>query len=114
MLDSGAAVRLLARGGGMATERLSMHKTREILRQKWALGRSHREVARSLGVSFGAVATVMSRAKLAGLESFEEAEWLGDPGWRNGCTALGRNHRQRESGHFRTSGICTPSDAGRA
>ena len=32
----------------MATKRLSMRKTREILRQKWALGRSHREVARSL------------------------------------------------------------------
>jgi transposase len=63
----------------MATERLSMHKTREILRQKWALGRSHREVARSLGVSFGAVATVMSRTKLAGLERFEEIEQLGDP-----------------------------------
>lgn len=63
----------------MATERLSMHKTREILRQKWVLGRSHREVARSLGVSFGAVATVMGRTKLAGLESFDEAERLGDP-----------------------------------
>jgi hypothetical protein len=50
----------------MATERLSMHKTREILRQKWVLGRSHREVARSLGVSFGAVATVVSRAKAGG------------------------------------------------
>ena len=32
----------------MATERLSMRKIREILRQKWALGRSHRDVAASL------------------------------------------------------------------
>ncbi len=39
----------------MATERLSMRQTREILRQKWALGRSHRAVARSLGISSGAV-----------------------------------------------------------
>ncbi len=62
----------------MATERLSMHKTREILRQKWILGRSHREVARSLGVSFGAVATVMGRAKLSELASYEEAERLCD------------------------------------
>jgi transposase len=62
----------------MATERLFMHKTREILRQKWVLGRSHREVARSLGVSFGAVATVVSRAKLAAIESYEEAERLAD------------------------------------
>ena len=30
----------------MAGARLSMHKTREILRQKWGQGRSHREVAR--------------------------------------------------------------------
>ena len=29
----------------MANERLSMRKTREILRLKWELGRSHREVA---------------------------------------------------------------------
>jgi len=31
----------------MATERLSMRKLREILRHKWALGRSHRDVAAS-------------------------------------------------------------------
>ena len=39
----------------MATERLSMRKIREILRHKWALGRSHRDVAASLGVSVGAI-----------------------------------------------------------
>src|SRR5213593_4050996 len=38
----------------MATERLSMRQTREILRQKWRLGRTHREVAQSLGISCGA------------------------------------------------------------
>jgi len=32
----------------VAGQRLSMRKTREILRQKWCLGWSHREVARSL------------------------------------------------------------------
>ena len=36
----------------MATERLSMRNTREILRQKWQLLKTHREAARSLG--FGA------------------------------------------------------------
>jgi hypothetical protein len=41
----------------MATERLSMRQTREILRQKWSLGRTHREVAQSLGISSGAVGT---------------------------------------------------------
>ena len=52
----------------MATERLSMRKTREILRLKWALGRSHREVARSLGISSGAVGSTMLRAQAAGLD----------------------------------------------
>ena len=44
----------------MATKRLSMRKTREILRQKWALGRSHREVARSLSVGGGTVGCASS------------------------------------------------------
>jgi transposase len=52
----------------MATERLSMRTIREILRHKWALGRSHREVAASLGVSVGAVSTAEHRARQAGLD----------------------------------------------
>ncbi len=52
----------------MATERLSMRQTREILRQKWSLGRTHREVAQSLGISSGAVGTTVLRARAAGLE----------------------------------------------
>lgn len=52
----------------MATERLSMRQTREILRQKWSLGRTHREVAQSLGLSSGAVGTTMLRARAAGLD----------------------------------------------
>ena len=47
----------------MATERLSMRQTREILRQKWHLGRTHREVAQSLGISTGAVCTTVLRAR---------------------------------------------------
>ena len=54
----------------MAGARLSMGKTREILRQKWCLGRSHREVARSQGVSVGMVSATLSRAHAAGL-----ADW---------------------------------------
>ena len=50
----------------MATERLSMRKVREILRQKWQLGRTHREVARSLGVSPGAVGSAVSRPAESG------------------------------------------------
>ena len=52
----------------MATERLSMRRIREILRHKWAVGCSHREVAASLGVSVGAVSAAEQRARAAGLD----------------------------------------------
>src|SRR5262245_48025746 len=51
----------------MATERLPMRHIREILRLKWTLKRSHRETARSLGISPGVVASVISRATQIGL-----------------------------------------------
>ena len=51
----------------MATERLPMRQIREILRLKWTLQRSHRETARSVGVSAGSVAAVVSRATHQGL-----------------------------------------------
>ena len=47
----------------MATERLPMRNIREILRLKWTLRRSHRDTARSLGISAGSVASVVTRAK---------------------------------------------------
>lgn len=62
----------------MAGRRLSMRRTREILRQKWALGRSHREVARSLGVSTGAVSAALARARAGGLDSWEAVLALGE------------------------------------
>lgn len=52
----------------MATERLSMRSIREVLRQKWVLKKSHREVARSLDVSAGAVGHLMVRAGALGLD----------------------------------------------
>lgn len=52
----------------MAGSRLSMRKTKEILRQKWAQGRSHRQVARSLGVSMGAISGALQRAAAAQLD----------------------------------------------
>jgi transposase len=51
----------------MATERLPMRKLREILRLKWVAQRSHREVARSLGVSAGTVAAAVGRARARAL-----------------------------------------------
>jgi transposase len=50
----------------MATERLSMRKTREILRLK-ELNRSHREIARALGVGGATVSEVAARARVAKL-----------------------------------------------
>src|SRR3989441_13347791 len=64
-------------GGGMATERLSMRKTREILRQKLELGRSHREVAASVGLSVGAVSATLVRAARAGV-SWASVQALSD------------------------------------
>jgi len=61
----------------MGTERLSMRKTREILRQKWELNRTHREVAESVGLSLGAVAVTLSRATKAGLD-WEASKALSD------------------------------------
>ena len=51
----------------MATERLLMRHIREILRLKWTLRRSHRDTARSLGISAGSVASVVTRAKAMAL-----------------------------------------------
>jgi transposase len=55
----------------MAGQRLSMRRAREILRQKWELKRSHREVAESLGVSVGAITGLIHRAFSRGLSSWE-------------------------------------------
>lgn len=61
----------------MATERLPMRNIREILRLKWLLRRSHRETARSVGVSPGAVGSVLCRAAKKGL-SWEAVAQIGD------------------------------------
>jgi len=45
-----------------------MRKIRDVLRQKWVLSRSHREVAKSVGVSAGVVGSVLARAAGAGLD----------------------------------------------
>lgn len=62
----------------MATARLSMRHTREILRQKWLLGRGHRAIAQSLGVSLGTVGTTVLRARAASLD-WPQTQALSDP-----------------------------------
>jgi len=45
-----------------------MRQIREILRQKWVLGRSHRAVAESLRIGLGTVSAVLQKATQAGLD----------------------------------------------
>jgi len=69
----------------MATERLSMRKTREILRHKWVLGLGYRDVASSVDVSLGGVWLVVDRAKKAGLD-WPAVEALTTQPWRRAST----------------------------
>lgn len=52
----------------MATERLSMRKTRDVLRLKWEQGRTHRETAASLRIGLGSVTETLKRVTAAGLD----------------------------------------------
>ena len=45
-----------------------MRQIREVLRQKWGLGLSHRAVARSLGLGLGTISSVLARARVTGLD----------------------------------------------
>ena len=51
-----------------------MQQTREILRQRWVLGRSYREVCDVLGIGLGAANRAVSRAEKAGLDWHRVAE----------------------------------------
>ena len=53
-----------------------MRLIKEILRQKWVLQRTHREIALSVGRSSGTVGDVVQRARTAGLNEFEQVERL--------------------------------------
>jgi transposase len=50
----------------MGRERLSMRQTKEILRQKLLLHRSHREVAQSLRVGIGTITSTLARGSKSG------------------------------------------------
>src|SRR5262249_16046607 len=89
----------LGHPGRMATERLSMRKTREILRQKWVLGRAHRAIVASVGVSMGAVSLALRRAAGAGLTG-DRAEELDDGGLER------RPYRGEAAGWARPEPVC--------
>jgi transposase len=55
-----------------------MRTIREILRQKWQLGRSNRAVARSVGLSVGAIGGTLHRARAAGLDTWAAVEAVPD------------------------------------
>ncbi len=97
----------------MAGKRLSMRRTREILRQKWALERSHREMSRSLGVSTGAISAVLARAKSMGL-SWEPVERLSEPELEHGLygSAAGGPPTGAAPGYGRSDTAAAPRDAG--
>jgi len=61
----------------MPRKRTTMRKIREVLRLKWALGLSLRQIERSLQLSYGSVHTYWQRAKAEGL-SWEQVEELSD------------------------------------
>lgn len=58
--------------------RLPMDRAKEILRQKLLLGRSHRAVARSIGVGPGTVGDSLSRARQAGLSDWTSVVGLAE------------------------------------
>ena len=60
----------------MANERVSMRNAKEVLRQKFELGRSHREVAMSIGRSAGTVGALLARARAAGLVDWDRVNML--------------------------------------
>jgi len=54
-----------------------MRHIREILRQKWGLGLSHRAVAQSVGVGLGTITSVVTRAQGVGLD-WPQVQHVGD------------------------------------
>jgi hypothetical protein len=61
----------------MSTERLPMRKTREILRQRLVLDRSHRAISDSVGLGVSTVGSTVRRAAAASL-TWSQTEALTD------------------------------------
>jgi transposase len=90
----------------MATERLSMRKTREILRQKWEMRRSHREVAFSVCTSASTIADTVSRATMAGLD-WAQVQLLSDEAlegrmYRGAPSPMGRERPMPDCAYLHT------------
>ena len=94
----------------MATERLPMRTIREILRQKWQLGRSNRAVARSVGLSVGAIGGTLHRARAAGLATWAAIEAMADDVLAGPALPAPRR-RDAGRGRSRTAPTSTPNAA---
>ena len=91
----------------MATERLPMRTIREILRQKRQLGRSNRAVARSVGLSVGAIGGTLHRARTAGLQTWAAIEAVSDDALA--ARLYPRGEREPGRGRSRTARPSTPN-----
>jgi transposase len=67
-------------GGSMGQERLSMKKTREVLRLKLACGLSHRQIAKACGVSRPVISGYIKKCEEAGVRGWSEIELLSEEG----------------------------------
>jgi len=60
----------------MPQARIEMRRAKDLLRMKWSLGLSHRQIAGALSIGPTTVTNCVQRARLAGLESWEAVEAL--------------------------------------
>jgi hypothetical protein len=75
-----------------------MRTIREILRQKWQLGQINRTVARSVGVSVGAVSSALHRTRAAGLTTWAAVVGLTDDALTVAVYGRGRPPLSRMTG----------------
>ena len=73
-----------------------MRNTKEILRQKWLLGRPHRAICASVGVSMGAVSLALTRAANAEL-TWDAVNALDTPSSKRVCTRASWPQRRGRS-----------------
>ena len=90
----------------MPKKRLSMVKIKEVLRLKYDVGLSHRQIAVSSGVSHSTIADYLRRAKVAGLAQWPLAEELSE-------TELEQRLFAQPDGGIRTRGSRFQPDAPR-
>ena len=69
----------------MAQRKLTMRKSKEILRMKWKMGFSDRQVSASLRIAHSTVGDYVKRAEQAGLD-WAQVEKLGESELKANCS----------------------------